>query len=97
MAEDQTLQCVICKTDFVFSADEQSFFVSLGYSRPKRCPNCRPRTRSQTGTTWTDGERVTSRVICDSCGTSTTVPFEPVEGRPIWCKPCFQQRRNQQD
>ena len=27
--------------------------------------------------------------ICTDCGKSTTVPFEPTKGKPIYCKTCF--------
>lgn len=29
---------------------------------------------------------------CASCGKETTVPFKPVEGRPVYCRDCFQQK-----
>jgi len=28
-------------------------------------------------------------VICSSCGKTTTVPFEPTPGRPIYCRDCL--------
>lgn len=27
---------------------------------------------------------------CAACGKETTVPFRPVEGRPVYCRDCFQ-------
>jgi CxxC-x17-CxxC domain-containing protein len=27
---------------------------------------------------------------CASCGAQTTVPFKPMNGRPVRCRPCFQ-------
>lgn len=30
---------------------------------------------------------------CASCGKETTVPFKPVEGRPVYCRECFQQSK----
>jgi CxxC-x17-CxxC domain-containing protein len=32
--------------------------------------------------------------VCASCGAETTVPFEPTGERPIYCRDCFQARRN---
>lgn len=29
-------------------------------------------------------------VLCSSCGKETTVPFEPEEGRPVYCQDCLQ-------
>ena len=34
------------------------------------------------------------QVICAECGTSTTVPFQPRQDRPVYCSPCFEFRRN---
>ncbi|MGE5708398.1 MAG: CxxC-x17-CxxC domain-containing protein [Bacteroidota bacterium] len=30
------------------------------------------------------------RVTCATCGVETTVPFEPVAGKPVYCRACFQ-------
>ena len=30
--------------------------------------------------------------VCSACGQSTTVPFKPVEGRPVYCRDCFRSR-----
>ena len=32
--------------------------------------------------------------ICTDCGTTTTVPFRPAQGRPVYCRLCFQDHRN---
>ena len=45
-----------------------------------------------------DRARPTSRgrrheVTCAECGTLTTVPFRPRAGRPVYCRPCFQNHR----
>ena len=34
------------------------------------------------------------RVLCAECGVSTTVPFRPTQDRPVYCSPCFRDRRN---
>lgn len=41
--QDQTLTCIEpnCKQDFVFTAGEQSFYASRGFTPPKRCKSCR--------------------------------------------------------
>ena len=40
--QDKTIQCADCGTDFSFTAQEQEFFQSKGYTNePKRCPSCR--------------------------------------------------------
>ncbi len=32
-------------------------------------------------------------VKCIDCGKSTTVPFEPTKGKPVYCKTCFSKHR----
>jgi CxxC-x17-CxxC domain-containing protein len=34
-------------------------------------------------------------VICAECGTTTKVPFEPRESRPVYCNDCFSKVRLQ--
>ena len=34
------------------------------------------------------------QVTCDDCGTITEVPFEPRAGRPVYCRSCYERRRN---
>ena len=31
--------------------------------------------------------------VCAECGVSTTVPFKPVEGRPVYCRDCYRARQ----
>jgi CxxC-x17-CxxC domain-containing protein len=31
--------------------------------------------------------------VCSDCGKETKVPFEPQEGRPVYCKDCYQKHR----
>ncbi|MFC1956539.1 zinc-ribbon domain-containing protein [Chloroflexota bacterium] len=40
--QDKSIQCSDCGTTFSFSAGEQEFFQSKGFTNePKRCPSCR--------------------------------------------------------
>jgi CxxC-x17-CxxC domain-containing protein len=32
-------------------------------------------------------------VVCAECGATTTVPFKPTSGRPVYCRDCFRSRR----
>jgi CxxC-x17-CxxC domain-containing protein len=34
--------------------------------------------------------RSETRTTCSACGTETTVPFKPTQGRPVLCRACFQ-------
>ena len=35
--------------------------------------------------------------VCSDCGTQTQVPFKPTEGRPVYCRDCFQKHRPPRD
>jgi CxxC-x17-CxxC domain-containing protein len=37
--------------------------------------------------------RSETKTSCSQCGKETTVPFRPTQGRPVFCRECFQQRR----
>ncbi|MCJ7605336.1 MAG: zinc-ribbon domain containing protein [Dehalococcoidales bacterium] len=97
--EDKSLQCSDCSSTFTFSASEQEFFQSKGYSNePKRCPTCRQARKSERS--GSSGEGFRSRqmfpAICAECGRDTEVPFEPREGRPVYCSECFNKIRANQ-
>ena len=90
---DKTLQCAECGTSFTFTASEQEFFASKGFTNePKRCPECRQarkqQRRSQGGY---DSYRTREMfpAVCASCGKDTQVPFEPKEDRPVYCSDCY--------
>jgi CxxC-x17-CxxC domain-containing protein len=88
---DKVLKCAECGAEFVFTAGEQMFFADKGFkNEPKRCKNCKAK-RAEGGTT--GGSRVETRAVCSQCGKETTVPFRPTQGRPVYCRECFQQRR----
>ena len=36
--------------------------------------------------------RVYHKAVCSKCGEETQVPFEPEEGRDVFCKECYKQR-----
>lgn len=46
--QDKSIQCSDCKVNFTFSAGEQAFFQSKGFTNePKRCPSCRRVNKAQ--------------------------------------------------
>lgn len=96
--QDKSIQCVDCGTTFVFSAGEQEFFQSKGYTNePKRCPTCRQARRAERGGAAT-GEgapapRQMFATVCAQCGKDTEVPFKPREGRPVYCSDCYSKVR----
>jgi len=91
--EDKTLTCRDCGKTFVFTVGEQEFYQSRGLQHePSRCPDCRAAKRR-------DGRfapRTMYKVICAECGCETEVPFEPREGRPVYCSECYSKMKDQQ-
>lgn len=45
-----------------------------------------------TGTATATAPRTMYPAVCSSCGVETTVPFEPISGKPVQCRSCFQPR-----
>ncbi len=94
---DKTLTCRDCGSTFLFTAGEQEFFASKGFTNePTRCPSCRSARRSG-GSSFSGGygrgERQMFSVTCAECGAETQVPFEPKGDRPVYCSSCFESRR----
>ncbi len=44
--EDKVLTCEDCGEEFIFSAGEQHFYESKGFSKPKRCKPCRDKKKA---------------------------------------------------
>jgi CxxC-x17-CxxC domain-containing protein len=40
-----------------------------------------------------DGPREMFNVKCSDCGVETQVPFKPTEGRPVYCRDCYQKHK----
>ena len=94
MFEDKTLVCRDCGKEFVFTASEQQFFADKGFQNdPTRCHECRAARRAQNPNR--GGERQYFEGICDGCGATTQVPFQPKGDRPVYCRECFERNRNQ--
>ncbi|MBE9469685.1 MAG: zinc-ribbon domain containing protein [Chloroflexi bacterium] len=95
--EDKSLQCADCGAAFVFSAEEQEFFASKGYTNePKRCPACRQARKTERYGNEGYGYRARRQMfpaVCAECGKETEVPFEPREGRPVYCSDCYNKIR----
>jgi CxxC-x17-CxxC domain-containing protein len=102
--EDKNLVCSDCGKTFTFSAEEQEQFQSRGYTNePKRCPECRQARKAErygnSGNSYGNGSRgyATRRqlfpAVCADCGKETQVPFEPSQGRPVYCSDCYRKVR----
>ena len=102
--EDKTLNCSDCGNNFTFSAEEQEQFQSRGYTNePKRCLECRQARKAErpanSGSSYRDSsygyttQRQLFPAVCAECGKATSVPFEPRQGRPVYCSDCYRKVR----
>jgi len=39
------------------------------------------------------GPREMHKATCSECGQETEVPFKPQDGRPVYCRDCYQKHR----
>lgn len=92
--EDKTLVCIDCGTEFIFTAGEQEFYDTKGFTNePKRCPDCRAARKRQRRGGGGYGPRQMYDVICADCGAACQVPFQPRGDRPVYCSDCFEKHR----
>ena len=103
MFTDKNLTCADCGATFVFTAGEQEFHASKGFSNePRRCAACRTARRGNreggggfgggrsSGGGFGGGQRREMfDVQCGQCGKMTQVPFNPRGDRPVYCSDCF--------
>ena len=73
--QDKSIQCADCGATFTFSASEQEFFASKGFTNePKRCPECRRTRKSErNGSSGYDSPRQMYPAVCAQCGKETQV------------------------
>lgn len=92
---DRTLTCVDCGTQFTFSAEDQEYHASRGFTNePKRCPSCRQARKAERGQGgYGSSSRQMYPAVCAECGQQTEVPFEPRGDRPVYCRTCFAARQ----
>jgi CxxC-x17-CxxC domain-containing protein len=97
--QDKVLTCIDCGANFTFTAGEQLFFYDKQFkNEPKRCKSCKSKRVAVLNSAPVSREahhhsRVETRATCSQCGKETTVPFRPTQGRPIFCRECFVQKR----
>jgi CxxC-x17-CxxC domain-containing protein len=67
---DATLTCLDCQMPFTWSAAEQEFYASKGFTEPKRCSSCRASRKAarDSGTSYSGG--------------SSSYDREPIAGGP---------------
>ncbi|MBP9664977.1 MAG: zinc-ribbon domain containing protein [Pyrinomonadaceae bacterium] len=93
--QDISIDCIDCSEPFIWSAGEQIFFLQKQLTNPpKRCKPCKRaknRRIEAVAAARSNGhrQRVEVRADCAHCGDTTTVPFFPSQGRPVYCRRCF--------
>ena len=93
--QDRSLNCVDCGAEFIWTAGEQLFFADKNFkNEPKRCKSCKSKRasghRRRAGRLESESKPPPN---CSACGKETTVPFRPTQGRPVFCRECFQSRK----
>lgn len=93
--EDASIKCIDCTQEFIWTVGEQAFFRDKQLQNPpKRCKDCKLAKNRRieaieiarvTG----KRHRIEVRADCAKCSTTTTVPFYPCQGRPVYCRACF--------
>ena len=94
--KDKSIQCSDCGNTFNFSAEDQEFFRSKGYTNePKRCPSCREARKLERdgNSTYGYSRRQMFPAVCAECGKDTQVPFEPRGDKPVYCSDCYRKVR----
>lgn len=88
--EDKTLTCRDCSNAFTWTAGEQQFYKEKQLINiPARCPKCRSARKGKLGL----ADRQMTEVVCAECGQTTTVPFVPRNGNPVYCSGCYDKQK----
>ncbi|MDR3270874.1 MAG: zinc-ribbon domain containing protein [Peptococcaceae bacterium] len=94
MIEDKTLTCRECGQEFIFSASEQEFYAEKGFQNdPGRCLQCRQARKQSRNGGFARAPRTMYPTVCAECGCETEVPFQPSGDKPVYCRQCFDARR----
>ena len=89
MFQDKTLKCKECGKDFVFTAGEQEFYSEKGFqNEPQRCKECRAARKNAV-----KAQREMFDAVCADCGKPCKVPFNPTEGKAVYCSECYAARK----
>jgi CxxC-x17-CxxC domain-containing protein len=100
---DESLNCVDCGREFVFSSGEQRFYEQKGFqNKPNRCQDCRQARKTMRANSPGGGDRPGGggggrpremfTATCSQCGGVAEVPFNPRGDKPVFCRDCFQSR-----
>src|SRR6476620_9795139 len=93
--EDKEILCIDCSRNFIWSTGEQAFYRDKQLQNPpKRCKECKQAKNERLAAiaaAQASGvrQRIEVAVNCARCSETTTVPFYPSQGRPVYCRSCF--------
>lgn len=87
--EDKELTCRDCGNPFVWTAGEQEFYATKGFTNPpSRCPDDRKKAKMERRSNTEKYE-----IICANCGKPGEVPFKPQNPEGLLCGECFALKR----
>ena len=92
---DRSITCIDCNKSFTWTIGEQVFFRDKQLQNPpKRCKECKQAKNERLAAialAQASGirQRIEVQVNCARCSATTTVPFYPSQGRPVYCRSCF--------
>jgi CxxC-x17-CxxC domain-containing protein len=92
---DRSITCIDCSKSFIWTVGEQVFFRDKQLQNPpKRCKECKQAKNERLAAialAQASGvrQRIEVQVNCARCTATTTVPFYPSQGRPVYCRSCF--------
>lgn len=96
--QEFSIQCSGCGQTFQFTVEEQEFYHQKGFTQPKKCAHCRAQNRKNRsgggGRFGGGGFKKRFDAVCDQCGVQTTVPFEPVQDKAVYCSDCYRSMKN---
>ncbi|MBU1704689.1 MAG: DNA-directed RNA polymerase [Nanoarchaeota archaeon] len=49
--------------------------------------------RGNSGGGFGDGPREMHKAVCSECGQECEVPFKPTEGKPVYCRECYRNKK----
>ena len=95
--QDKSIQCSDCGATFIFTTGEQEFFARKGFTNdPRFCASCRQIRKSERHVSSSHSygtQRQMFPAICAECGKETEVPFEPRNGKSVYCSECYNKVR----
>jgi CxxC-x17-CxxC domain-containing protein len=95
MFEDKQLTCQDCGQSFTWTASEQEFFNSKGFSQPVRCQACRQKRKAEKqGGGGDSRQREMYTITCAQCGNEGQVPFKPLKPETVLCADCFRKQKD---